>query len=874
MDFHTITAEEALARLKSNRQGLSEAEAAKRRAQSGANILIEGKKRGLFFKILEQLSNPMIIILIAASAVSGFFGEAADMLIIFAVITLNTVVGVVQEGRAEKAIARLKSMTVTFSRVKRNGETVRLAASGLVPGDIVMLEAGDIVPADMRILSCAALKAEEAALTGESVPVEKTPAPVLSAGGLGDRKNMLYSSSKILSGTGTGVVSAIGMNTEVGKIAAVLKNTAAAKTPLQRKMAEISRALTFMVLGVCAVIFGVGLIWGKEQPVALFVKAVSIAVAAIPEGLAAVMTLVLALGVQRMSKRNAIIRKIGACETLGCVQYICTDKTGTLTQNKMTVVERWLVSGDWRLEKDGRNLFFDTLALCNNSIVTVNEISGDPTETALITYIRTAGYTPPLSRRVCELPFDSERKRMSVVCRMDGRDYLLCKGAADNLIGICTYVRINGEDIPLTETKKREIIAADKHMASRALRVLAAAYREVPPNEHIGISTSEQGLVFLGLAGMIDPPRPEVKSAVETCFRAGIKTVMITGDHLDTAIAVANELNICRSAGEAVTGAELDKMSDGEFRRAVKKYKVYARVSPLHKLRIVKALQDNGNIVAMTGDGVNDAPALEAADVGIGMGIAGTDVAKDVSDIVLRDDNFATIVSAVEEGRKIYNNIRKTIAFLLSCNISEIMVLFLAALFGLDFLATVQILFINLITDTFPAIALGLEGSDASTMSEPPRPARDSFFAGGMLPRIFLHGLFMSVITYAAYFIGLSSSGQTTAVTMAFAALSITQLFHCFNVKNDKLSAFIGGNNSFMLITNLMLLAFTIAIINIPVMSALLHCEPLSLTEWLITLALSAAIIPLCELVKLIVRLTEKHKKQCDNPLKSSPLKF
>ncbi|MDR3319167.1 MAG: HAD-IC family P-type ATPase, partial [Clostridiales bacterium] len=617
MEYYARTAEQTLLSVGSTPRGLTAAEAEERARTGGGNVLTEGKPKGIIRRLLEQFANPMIIVLIAASVISGVFGEHADMLIIFAVVAVNAVMGVSQEGKAERAVARLKAAAAPRARVRRDGSTLIIPASQLVRGDVVELEAGGTVAADMRILEANLLQAEEAALTGESVPVEKHGAALEGALALGDRKNMLFSSSKITRGTAVAVVTAIGMDTEVGRIADIIKNTSDIKTPLQRKMSEISRALSVIVLIICAAIFAVGMVWGKETPVAVFIKAVSIAVAAIPEGLAAVVTLVLALGVQRMSKRNAIIRKMNACETLGCVQYICSDKTGTLTQNKMTVTDVWFV-GDFPGGAEtgsGTRHFFNALVMCNNSAPTADGIIGDPTETALIAYAAAAGYVRPPNRRLKEFPFDSARKQMSTVNRVALKDYLYTKGAPDILISKCTHALIDGKTVLLTESRRAEILAANKRMASRALRVLAAAYREISAPEYADAVSAESGLTFLGLAGMIDPPRPEAKDAVARCARAGIKTVIITGDHPDTAFAVAKELGICADKELCAAGADLDGMTDGELQKRALRYRVYARVSPVHKMRIVRALQAAGNVVAMTGDGVNDAPALKAADV-------------------------------------------------------------------------------------------------------------------------------------------------------------------------------------------------------------------------------------------------------------------
>ncbi|MDR0855887.1 MAG: cation-transporting P-type ATPase [Clostridiales bacterium] len=836
MDFSLLSAQQALTAVKSAREGLTREEAAAR--GTGRNVLQEGKKKTWLRRVLSQFANPMVLVLVGASVLSGAFGEWVDTLIIAVVVVLNAVLGVTQEGKAERAIARLKGMSTPLAQVRRSGVAVKVPSPDLVVGDVVELTAGDVVPADLRLLEVAGLTCEEAALTGESMPAEKISGALGAQKPLGDRRNMAFSAAKVTAGRGVGVAVAVGQDTEVGRVAALLKDTDEGKTPLQARLGEVSRVLSVVVLCVCALIFGVGLIWGKEEPVALFVKAVGIAVAAIPEGLAAVVTLVLAMGVQRMSKRGALIRKMNACETLGCVGVICSDKTGTLTQNKMTVTDVWLAP-----DAPQGSAFFEALALCNNTTAD----NGSPTEVAILRYAARYGAAVPPARRLTEVPFSSERKRMSVAVRIAGREVCYCKGAAECVLAVCA----------MTATARAAAAAAATAMSARGLRVLAAAYKPAA-----GVALTEAGiekdLRLLGLVGIEDPPREGVGEAVATCARAGIRTVMITGDHPETAAALAKKVGISTKGG-TVTGSDLDAMTDKELQKCVKTACIFARVSPQHKIAIVQALKREGHIVAMTGDGVNDAPALKGADVGVGMGLSGTDVAKDVSDIVLSDDNFTTIVAAVEEGRKIYGNIRKTIGFLLSCNMSEIIVLFLTALLGMRFLSTVQILFVNLITDTFPAVALGLEDTEGDVMRRPPRRADEGFFAGGMLWRILFQGLCMSAITYGAFAAGLLY-GADTAATMAFVALSVTQLFHCLNLRSETRSVFARTKpNLFLFLSNAVLLAFTVVIVNVPAISALLHCVPLTAVQWLVVLGIAALIIPVCELEKALSRRARRR---------------
>lgn len=892
MVFYNKSVEETLKELDTTPQGLSHEEAAKRLEQYGKNALSEGKTSSWVIKFLKQLANPMIIILIVAAIISGVLSiwqeekEYIDMIVIFAVVLINAIMGTVQEGKAEQAIAKLKNMSTPYTAVVRNGVPQMIPSSTLVPGDIIQIAAGDLISADIRIIKSNSIMAEESALTGESSAVEKI-ADTLEGDNIivGDQKNMLFSSDKITYGTGLGVVTATGMQTEIGKIANILKETKNETTPLQKRMNEISTILTIAVLIICVLIFGINLIWayvgaGKitlERIIELFTMSVSIAVAAIPEGLPAVVTLVLAFGVRKMSYRNAIVRKLNAVETLGCVQFICSDKTGTLTQNKMSVKKNYLDGQLFETElpkSKTADLFLKCLVLCNDSFADEQGERGDPTEIALIKLgaqnNKIQAEFNRIYERVFEVPFDSERKLMTTVNRTEDGLKVFTKGAVDNILKICTHIQLGDKIMPINDKHIAQINAANSELAGDALRVLAVAYKQVSGDiNEMDAKDVESKLIFLGLTAMQDPPRPEVKDSIKICKTAGIKVVMITGDHKDTAIAIAKELNIIKDPKYATTGAELDNMSDEELRDKVNYFRVYARVSPEHKVRIVKALQANGNVVAMTGDGVNDAPALKTADIGVGMGITGSDVSKDVADMILTDDNFASIVTAVEEGRRIYANIKKSTRFLLSSNMSEILLLLIAALAGFDVLHTVQILFINLITDTFPAISLGSDPAEEDIMSQSPRRANASFFDSSLVINIVLQGIFMAGLTYAAYFAGRSMvSGMSETVlkevpiTMAFVTLSLIQLFHCLNIHKERKSI-IGKNffgNKALLISIASLIVFTVGIISIRPIAVVIRSVPLSLTQWLVVFGLAFAIIPLVEITKVISRAIWKTK--------------
>ena len=868
----------------SSEGGLTSAEAAQRLGQNGPNRLEEGKKTTLFGRILAQISDPMVLVLIAAAVISGITaflsGESlSDVFIILFVVVLNTALGVIQESKAEAAIEALKEMAAATSKVLRDGRIVHIRSEELVVGDIVVLEAGDAVPADGRLISCVSLKVEEAALTGESVPVDKTEAALDGREGdipLGDRINMVYMGSAVVYGRGTMVVTATGMNTEMGKIAHAITTAQEGETPLQKKLAQLSRILTALVLSICVVMFGVSILrhfLSSPVPSAdlldtllgSFMLAVSLAVAAIPEGLVAVVTIVLSIGVTKMSRRNAIIRKLTAVETLGCTQIICTDKTGTLTQNRMTVVES--SCGD-------EKLLATSLALCSDAELNEEgQAEGDPTQAAVVNYANRLGLPKnELTKnypRVAEIPFDSGRKLMTTLHQKPEGGYIQhTTGAPDVVIAKCTGYLENGQVLPMTEDKRQFFLSENKRLADKALRVLAAGCRNWDTQPATLTPEDENDLVFLGLVGMIDPVREEVPAAIEQCRAAGIRPVMITGDHKDTAAAIAMQLGIITDRSQVITGAMLDEISDEDFINNVEHYGVYARVKPEHKTRIVNAWRNRGYITAMTGDGVNDAPSIKNADIGIGMGITGTDVTKNVADMILADDNFATIVSAVEEGRRIYDNIRKSIQFLLSSNLSEVISIFLATLLGFTILKPAHILFINLITDSLPALALGLEKGEADIMKRNPRNPREGIFAGGVGFGVFYQGIMVSLLTLAAYFIGERiENGEWRIVnsddgmTMAFLTMSMAEIFHSYNMRSQYGSIFRIKSHNFYLFGS-MILSFilTAVVIYVPFLRDMFGFTAISFKENMIALALAILVIPIVELVKLVQRRTAAKK--------------
>ena len=886
MKHYLSTPEEVFKETSSSEKGLTSEQAQKRLEKNGKNRLEEGKKKSVIRRLLEQFADPMIIILIVAAAISGITaafegGFPSDVIIILFVVILNAILGVVQESKAEKAIEALQEMAAATSKVERDGKVMQIKSEDLVVGDVIILEAGDAVPADARIIESASLKIEEAALTGESVPVNKfidiinlkdTEKDVP----LGDRKNMMYMGSSVVYGRGRAVVTATGMDTEMGKIAGALAQAQDGQTPLQKKLAQLSKILSFIVIGICAVIFAIGIIRelvtgnqiGLEFLLNTFMIAVSLAVAAIPEGLAAVVTVVLSIGVTNMSKKNAIIRKLTAVETLGCAQIICSDKTGTLTQNKMTVVEHY---------GDDEKMLATGMALCTDVNIDENkEIIGEPTEAALVAYALTLDLNKnDLSKnepRVAEAPFDSMRKMMSTVHSKDGAYIQYTKGAPDEVLKCCTKILKDGKVRDITEADRTEILKKNKEYADRALRVLACSFKElseIPADQ--SPEALEKDLVFCGLVGMIDPVRPEVKAAIEECRTAGIRPIMITGDHKDTATAIAMELGIIDNPDAAITGAQLNEISDEDFEKDVEKYSVYARVQPEHKVRIVNAWKKRGMITAMTGDGVNDAPSIKSADIGVGMGITGTDVTKNVADMVLADDNFATIVSAVEEGRRIYDNIRKSIQFLLASNLSEVLSIFFANLLGFTILKPVHLLWINLVTDCFPALALAMEKGEKNIMSRPPRNSKDGIFSGGVGFDIFYQGLFVTGLTLAAYFIGhyieagvWEITNSPDGMTMAFLTMSMCEIFHSLNMRSQRGSTvamtFRGSHNMYLFGSCLMSLLMTTVVIYVPFLANAFDFQTIDLMEYAVALALAFAIIPLVEIVKAIERAIDKRK--------------
>ena len=852
--------------------GLGSSEAEKRLELNGKNKLAEGKKTSLFKRLIAQIADPMVLILIGAAVVSAVTSAIqhempTDVFVILTVVVINTVLGVVQESKAEKAIDALREMAAATSKVIRDGKHMTVKSEELVPGDIVILEAGDAVPADGRIIEAASLKIEEAALTGASVPAEKTDRVLKAADNgdipLGDRKNMCYMGSVAVYGRGRMVVTGTGMNTEMGKIATAITEAEEGQTPLQKKLSQLSGILTKLVLGICVFMFVFSLIrngrFDTESVLNTFMLAVSLAVAAIPEGLVAVVTIVLSMGVTKMSKQNAIIRRLTAVETLGCTQIICSDKTGTLTQNKMTVVDHW--GGDEKLLALGMSLCSDAEPDDSGNAV------GEPTECALVNYASSLGLKKPEITdefpRIGEAPFDSMRKMMSTV--HSGRSGIIqyTKGAPDEIVARCSKVLVNGSEVPLTEAYKKEILAQNTAFATKALRVLACAYRKYgsAPSDY-SPEALEHDMTLIGLVGMIDPVRPEVTAAVAECVKAGVRPVMITGDHKDTAVAIAKTLGIIKDESEAITGAEIDKYSDEEFKDLVTKYSVYARVQPEHKVKIVNAWRARGCVTAMTGDGVNDAPSIKNADIGVGMGITGTDVTKNVADMILADDNFATIVSAVAEGRRIYDNICKCIQFLLSSNLSEVISIFVATI-----LKPPHILFINLVTDSLPALALGAEKAEPDIMTRKPRKSNEGIFAGGMGFNVFYQGVLISIITLAAYFIGHRMEAgvweiaeSADGITMAFLAMSMAEIFHAYNMRSHDSIFRLRTHNMLLFGTMILSLLLTSAVIFIPALSGLFGFESIDLKEYLVALALAFSIIPFVEIIKAVQRKIGKNK--------------
>ena len=899
MKFYCEPESKVLEHLESQESGLTQEKASARLERDGKNKLVEGKKESLIHRFFKQLAEPMTIILLVAAVISAVmevytgitekhFEFPYDVVIILAVVLINAILGVVQESKAEKAIEALQEMSKAQSKVLRNGKLIHIPSEDIVIGDIILLEAGDAVPADARIIECASMKIEEAALTGESVPVNKTTDALLAnvdGNGdvpLGDRKNMVFMGSTVVYGRGKAVVTGTGMNTEMGKIADALSKAEEGKTPLQIKLAQLSKILTFLVIGICVLVFGINLVktfvTGDEftfkSVLNFFMVAISLAVAAIPEGLATVVTIVLSIGVTNMSKRNAIIRKMTAVETLGCTQIICSDKTGTLTQNKMTVVEHYGTD---------ENLLANAMSLCSDAEYDEQEKTavGEPTECALVNYAYSVGLNKNEQKnilvRIGEVPFDSGRKMMSTIHRTPENTLIqFTKGAPDVVLSLCSSVLIEGEIIPMTEEKATEILSQNKALADKALRVLAVAQKKLSaePTEYTS-EALENDLCFIGLVGMIDPVRPEVKPAIDQCRMAGIRPIMITGDHKDTAVAIASQLGIITDPCEAITGAELDLISEEDFDTEVEKYSVYARVQPEHKTRIVNAWRKKGKVTAMTGDGVNDAPSIKNADIGVGMGITGTDVTKNVADMILTDDNFATIVSAVGEGRRIYDNIKKAIQFLLASNLSEVLTILLATFLlptGVSIFAAIHLLFINLITDSLPALALGMEKTESDIMKRKPRPSNEGVFADGMGFAVAYQGALVTAITLISYFIGTKvlaphyniidqATINMLGTSMAFLTLSMAEIFHAFNMRSLKGSIFTMKNQNWWLI-GAGLLSFLLTTAVVELLPHIFDLYHLNITEYLIALGLAVLTIPIVEIVKLIQRAVAKKKNK------------
>lgn len=874
---YLMESKDVLGQLETSHQGLSASQVEERRSKYGLNKLKEGKKPSLIQKFLKELANFMTIILIVAAVISGatslYEGESMiDTFIILLVVIINAILGVYQESKAESAIESLQEMAAATSKVVRNDKLEIVRSEELVPGDIILLEAGDSVPADSRILECASLKVEEAALTGESVSVSKTE-KIVGEGkeevALADRKNMVYTGSTIVYGRGKAVVCHTGMETEIGHIAHALNTAKDEETPLQIKLNQLSKVLSIMVLGICALMFAIditrigfsGTGIHLDQIIDTFMVAVSLAVAAIPEGLAAVVTILLSIGVTKMSRKHAIIRRLTAVETLGCTQIICSDKTGTLTQNKMTVVEH-STSDD--------ALLMTAMALCCDAEMDLDssQAVGEPTECALVNDAFKNGLSKPdLAKkyvRIGEAPFDSVRKMMSTVHKKaDGTIIQFTKGAPDEVLKRCTKAYINGSIVDMTEEIRKNILAANKNMADKALRVLCGSMKEwTETPSAIEPEVLEKELVYLGLSGMIDPVRPEVKAAITECQEAGIRPIMITGDHKDTAVAIAKELGILQNESMAITGAELGKISDEELEKTIQNYSVYARVQPEHKVRIVKTWKKLSKVTAMTGDGVNDAPSIKEADIGVGMGITGTDVTKDVADMVLADDNFATIVAAVAEGRRIYDNIRKAIQFLLSSNLAEVIAVFISSLMGFTILKPVHLLWINLITDCFPAIGLGMEEEEANIMKRAPRNPKDGVFSDGVGGETLFQGAVIAILTLIAYFVGhYMESGvweiaeSADGMTMAFLSLSLLEMFHSFNMRSRRDSIFrLKTKNNFLTGSLIMSFVLTTAVIYVPFLREAFSFEHISFREYIAAVLISVSIIPIMEVMKFIKR--------------------
>ena len=877
--WYTIDTEEIISELNSNKEGLTGGEAKKRLTENGYNKLLEAKKRGIFLRFVDQFKNVMIIVLIMAAFLSSIVSymenePLTDTIIILVVVMLNAILGVAQESKAEKAIEALKSMSLPYIKVKRDGKILSVKVEELVIGDIVLIEAGDYVPADMRITESHSLKIEESSLTGESVPVDKYADTLKTESdiALGDRINMLYSGSSCVYGRGEGIVTEVGMNTELGKIAEAISGIDTEETPLQQKMRELSKMISIIVVVIAFVMVIVGIIQGRPI-LDVFMLAIALAVAAIPEGLAAVITITLAVGVQKMAKEKSIIRKLSAVEALGSTEVICSDKTGTLTQNKMTVRKIYVdnklidVTNDDNLSKLNIDVFSKIFTLCNDTRLSEEDghkvLLGDPTETALISFAERINIDKnqyeKIYKRVEEVPFDSVRKMMCTVNEVDGK-YMICsKGAIESIIDNCKYILINDEVKDLTEDIKNNILSENLNLAENALRILGFAYKfeetELIIKTQDDMKTLESDLIFVGMTGMIDPPRPEAKEAVKQCFEAGMIPVMITGDNIDTAIAIAMELGILKDSTQAVTGLDVDKMSDEELLKKVIDIRVYARVSPENKIRIIKSWKKNGRTVAMTGDGVNDAPALKGADIGIGMGITGTEVSKSVSSMILADDNFATIVVAVKEGRRIYTNIQNVIVYLLASNLAEILIIFFATLMDKTLLLPIQILWINLVTDTIPAIALGFEKEQPGIMKQKPRKKTEKFFNSFLTSRIVIPAILKTIIIFVLYIIVERSHGAVIASGAVFVTLATIEILFSFICRSDREPIYKIGffSNKYMVICVVATLVIQYAMLMIPMTREWLKVDTTPSDVYVLILFVSLISIIIFEFVKLIL---------------------
>ncbi|MDK0626315.1 calcium-transporting P-type ATPase, PMR1-type [Clostridium perfringens] len=847
------------------KNGLSSTEALRRLEKYGKNKLETKKKKTLFKQFLSQLKDVMIYILIIAAIISAFLGEISDALIILLVIIINAVIGVVQESKAEKALDALKELSTPKALVKRDGSLKEILSEDIVPGDIVIIDAGRYIPGDLRLIDTANLKIEESAFTGESVPSEKDASFLPDKEiPIGDQNNMAFMSTLATYGRGVGVVVGTGMNTEIGKIAKMIEQEENDETPLQKKLSELGKILGFLAVGICILIFIISFFQGRDL-LEMFLTSISLAVAAIPEGLPAIVAIVLALGVQRMVKKNAIIRKLPAVETLGSVSIICSDKTGTLTQNKMTVTtvytnDSYIKESEFNLNDNESKLLVDCMVLCNDATYSEKSQTGDPTEIALLeSPFKLNILKEKLEKefkRIDEIPFDSDRKLMTTVNLVDDKKArVFTKGALDSILSICNKISINGKLLDFTKEYKAKVLENSNIMSDKALRVLAFAYKDIS-KENIVLDSLEKDLVFIGMVGMIDPPRLEVKDSIKLCKSAGITPVMITGDHKNTAFAIANELGIAEDISQAITGHEIDKFKEEEFNEKIINYRVFARVSPEHKVKIVKAFKSHGNIVSMTGDGVNDAPSLKAADIGVAMGITGTDVSKGASDMILTDDNFSTIVSAVEEGRKIYLNIKKSIVFLLSCNLGEILTLFTAILLNWNSpLQPIHILWVNLITDSFPALALGVDKTKEDVMNNPPRNPKESIFIKSDKIQLIINGVLIGGITLFAFKLGerLYADSLIHAQTMAFVVLSVSQLFLSLSLRSNTKSAFSLGlfSNKYLVYSILLGIFLQVIIISISFIANIFKVTPLLLYDWIVVILVSLIPFAINEILKL-----------------------